>query len=137
AAIVSLAAKNDNAAIGEISKLLLEESDDARASILHQLQAGDAKALGGQPICFAHLSCGEDLHAPFALDSVLCPRGLANYLRSRPRTAREISHLARSAEQSLRVPAAAGAAAVATRCLRGARCPALFVWPGDLPTKAS
>ena len=50
--------------VGQIGKMSLQIIRHARAGVLHQLQAGNAVALGGQPVGLAHLFRGKYFHIP-------------------------------------------------------------------------
>ena len=63
AAVVSLAAKDHDAARVQVGIIRPEVFGDGRAGVFHQLQAGHAVALAGEPIDFAHLVGGEGFHA--------------------------------------------------------------------------
>ena len=62
AAVISLAAENHDIARRQIGKVSLQIIRHARARVLHQLQAGNAVALGGQPVHLAHLFRGKHFH---------------------------------------------------------------------------
>ncbi len=60
--IVALAAEDKNVMGGKIRKRVGQIIRDSRAGILHELQAGYAVAIGGEPVGLAHLFCGQNFH---------------------------------------------------------------------------
>ena len=60
AAVISLAAKNDDVLVDESGKALRDEIGDAFAGILHQRGRRNSEALGGEPVNLIHLGCGGE-----------------------------------------------------------------------------
>src|SRR5207249_9571792 len=62
AAIVSFAAEHGNALRQSRRELAKNGVGDMFSCVFHQLQAGDAVALGGESIDFSHLGSSESFH---------------------------------------------------------------------------
>jgi hypothetical protein len=62
AAVVSLAAKNDDVTPREVWESRLNELRDAFSRILHEREAWDTMALGREAIHFSHFCSGQDFH---------------------------------------------------------------------------
>ncbi len=68
AAVVSLPAEHQNLSRRERGQFPAKKFRNRRARIFHQLQAGNGVPLGGEPVRFAHLCCGENFHALGSLE---------------------------------------------------------------------
>ena len=66
AAVISLPAQDQDFAAGNVRKFFAQKFGDGRARVLHQFHAGNAVALGGEPVRLAHLCRGQDFHARFS-----------------------------------------------------------------------
>src|ERR1700690_1911285 len=62
AAIVALAAQDDDVSPRQIAEAMLKKLRHAFPRVLHQREAGDSMAFGGKAIHFAHFGGREDFH---------------------------------------------------------------------------
>src|SRR5215472_8776117 len=65
AAVISFAAKNGGSACGCVIVISAKELKELRSRVFHELKAGNAVALGGEAVHFAHFGSSESFHERF------------------------------------------------------------------------